>query len=291
MADKTYSKNDLIALAHQIAVKKGVDPTLVKAVIDQESGWNPKARSPAGATGLMQLMPATAKGLGVEDSTDPIQNITGGVEYLKQQINRFGDVGLALAAYNWGPSRVAKLQYDPRSVRIPAETQNYVPGVLGRMAKFGEMLMPSSLTAALFPKTGDAMVGSLQGKIAQRTGAAPSGDIAAAVAAAGGDLQRQAAPMPASSGAVLPSPLPPESTSYLPIDAEVPEAPSAGTPVQLPEGDAQGDLAALMPRASPRQQTQSLDQFLRSRFGPLADVADPFPKTFDAELTRLIDQV
>lgn len=84
-----------------------IDPALIKAIILAESGYNTKAVSKKGAKGLMQLMPTTAQALGVEDIFNPHQNITGGVQYFKQMVNRFnGDVKLALAAYNAGSRNV-----------------------------------------------------------------------------------------------------------------------------------------------------------------------------------------
>lgn len=115
-------------LVQRYAAQYGVDPELVLAVISHESGGNPNARSPAGAVGLMQLMPATAREMGVTDRTDPEQNIRGGIRYLRQQLDRFGgNVTLALAAYNAGPGSVIKAGW-----RVPdnLETQHYVRKVL-----------------------------------------------------------------------------------------------------------------------------------------------------------------
>ncbi len=118
-------KSALKSAAAEIAIREGVPPELFLALVHAESSFNPKARSHVGAIGLTQLMPGTARELGV-DPTDPIQNLSGGARYLRQQYQRFGTWQLALAAYNAGPTRVARLG------RIPniRETQNYVSKII-----------------------------------------------------------------------------------------------------------------------------------------------------------------
>ncbi len=103
----------------------GVDMGLIKAVIKAESNFNPQAVSHAGARGLMQLMPGTARSLGVNDSFDPEQNVMAGTRFLRDLLKRYqGDLDSALAAYNWGPGNV-----DRRPERLPRETRDYLARV------------------------------------------------------------------------------------------------------------------------------------------------------------------
>ncbi len=126
------SRNEINELISKYADKNGLDEDFVKAVINQESGFNPNATSHCGAMGLMQLMPSTAQGLGVTDAYDAEQNIQGGTKYLKGLMDRFGnDKSLALAAYNAGPNAVKKYGGIPPYT----ETQNYVKSVLGKYEK------------------------------------------------------------------------------------------------------------------------------------------------------------
>lgn len=124
--------NAALPLIEQYAPQYGLDPALVAAVAYRESRFNPSAVSPAGAQGLMQLMPGTAAGLGVTNSFDLQQNLLGGMQYLQQLMAQFnGDVQQALAAYNAGPRRVLEAGGIPQ---IP-ETQRYVRDVQATMAQ------------------------------------------------------------------------------------------------------------------------------------------------------------
>src|SRR5262249_39691188 len=115
------------------AQANGIDPALLAGLIKQESGFNAHAGSGAGAQGLTQLRPATARGLGVANPFDPAQSIMGGAKYLKQQLDAFGgDVTKALAAYNAGPGAVKRFGGVPPY----AETQNYVRVVQANAASF-----------------------------------------------------------------------------------------------------------------------------------------------------------
>jgi len=121
------SRTEIDNLIEEYSAKNGLDADFVKAVVRQESGFNPNAKSKCGAMGLMQLMPATAKGLGVTNAFDAEQNIYGGTKYLKGLLDRFGNnKELALAAYNAGPNAVKKYNGIPPY----AETQNYVKSIM-----------------------------------------------------------------------------------------------------------------------------------------------------------------
>jgi soluble lytic murein transglycosylase-like protein len=116
----------------EIAREFAVDASLVKAIVTAESNCNPNAKSAKGAQGLMQLMPATAKGLKVEKPFDPRENIIGGVKYIKGLMASYGDLRLALAAYNAGPGAVQKYAGIPPY----RETINYVDKVIRYYNKF-----------------------------------------------------------------------------------------------------------------------------------------------------------
>ena len=132
-AEATHStqqkrRAQLDPLIERVAARQSVEPALVRAVIEVESRFQPQALSPKGALGAMQLMPQTARRYGVADRRDPLQNIEGGVAYLKDLLERFqGNIALALAAYNAGEQAVDR---HGRVIPRYRETMLYVPQVL-----------------------------------------------------------------------------------------------------------------------------------------------------------------
>jgi soluble lytic murein transglycosylase-like protein len=123
---------DVSSLVDTAAKKEGVKPELIKAVMEQESGFKPCALSAKGAQGLMQLMPATADEFHVDDAFDPAQNVSAGAKLLRMLLDKYsGDTRLALSAYNAGGARVDQSGGVPD---IP-ETQDYVSSIMSRLSK------------------------------------------------------------------------------------------------------------------------------------------------------------
>jgi soluble lytic murein transglycosylase-like protein len=129
----TMTRPGIERLVDESATAWRVDPALVEAIIANESGFDPKATSGAGARGLMQLMPETAARLGVADAYDPKENVEGGTRYLREMLDRFGSLELAVAAYNAGPAAVERYGGVPPY----AETRTYVRNVLTKYRAYG----------------------------------------------------------------------------------------------------------------------------------------------------------
>jgi soluble lytic murein transglycosylase-like protein len=127
-----YREAIYLPLIQEAEMRHRLPPRLLQALVWAESRFNPLAVSPAGAAGLAQLMPATARELGVTNRHDPQQSIDGGARYLRQMLDRFGSVHLALAAYNAGPGAVTKAGGIPRN----RETPGYVRSVLDRWMSY-----------------------------------------------------------------------------------------------------------------------------------------------------------
>lgn len=161
-------RSALWPVVQETATKHGLDPHLVDLVIRMESGYNPRAVSPKGASGVMQLMPGTAKLYGVKDVFDAVENIRGGTQYLADLLRRFrSDLRLALAAYNAGPEAVAR----HKGVPPYTETQNYVHSILGvyrggeaprLMGGFGRAPVPAARPVTVSAESSGTMISNVR---------------------------------------------------------------------------------------------------------------------------------
>lgn len=129
----TGNHSEFEEIISEAAIRHGLDPDLIRAIIQIESGWIPDARSSKGAIGLMQLMPDTSSNLAVSNPFDPKANILGGTKYLSRLIERFrGNLVLALAAYNAGPEKVKRYKGIPPY----PETRSYVRNILKQWQEY-----------------------------------------------------------------------------------------------------------------------------------------------------------
>lgn len=125
-------KQQFAPIIEQAAKEHNVDPKIVHAIIEQESGYNPNAVSRAGAKGLMQLMPDTARGLGVKDPLNPEENVRAGTKYFSSLLSHYhGNLTLALSAYNAGPNNVDRYKGVPPF----RETKNYVNNIMSKISQ------------------------------------------------------------------------------------------------------------------------------------------------------------
>lgn len=163
------SANQYDPLFQQAGQQHNVDPDLLRAMALQESGFNPQAVSPKGAVGLLQLMPDTAKDMGVTDRTDPAQNIFGAAKYMSQLIGKYGDVDKAVQAYNVGPANFDKYQAGQMKA-LPTETTKYLNKVsanFNRIKSNAGFMPGQSAPDTTQPAAGDdPIMAALSGKAA-----------------------------------------------------------------------------------------------------------------------------
>lgn len=183
-------KEDMDSIFEEASALYQIPSKLLRAVAKAESGFNPKAVSKAGAMGVMQLMPGTARSLGVSDPYNARQNILGGAKYLKQNLDRFGgDVSLALAAYNAGPGSVTKYGGIPPY----KETQNYVKKIMADYTGNSTILAGRTVSTGTYGTTSvnaavnSLTAGSLLGSFAGNAGLSGAGSLGTLLAAGKGE--------------------------------------------------------------------------------------------------------
>lgn len=312
MADRTYTKQDLQALARQAARDQGLDEALFLGQIDVETGgtWNPRSVGPktrfGTAKGLGQLIDDTATRFGVKDVFDPVQNLRASAKYMKWLVDRYGDYGLALAGYNWGERNVDNMLNNPARFTPPKETANYVPEAFKRANFYGDAPAPTTPTLAFFPGTTDAVKLGIQGKVARKTGTAAR-DIRDVENAIQTGQTGGTPPIPVRGTSARGDEFVPPiggPGGGMPTGGGAGPTPTGPGPAAPPIGAAaaQGqavDAAAMREIPGPQQlirqtenapKAKTLDGYLRRQFGPIADFADPFPKAFDEQLMRVINE-
>ncbi|WP_370554269.1 lytic transglycosylase domain-containing protein [Edwardsiella tarda] len=228
-ADKRLEQYDPVF--EEMGKKYNVDPTLMKAVAKQESGGNPYATSGVGAMGLMQMMPGTAKDMGVANPYDPAQSIEGGTKYMAQLLKKFnGDTSLALAAYNNGPGNVNKAlkatggnSYGDIAASMPAETRNYVPSIEQQTAVY----KADQKTAKAEEASKNA-----EAKLAQAT---KTSDVAESPAGTSQNGKATSPSQAATNSASLPATAPPSApASAMAVAQSAQNHPTAAIPKVMP---------------------------------------------------------
>lgn len=155
MAKETYTKDQLKQLAAEAARKNGIDPVFYVAQIEQESGWNPNAKSSAGARGLAQFMPKTAKSFNL-NPLDPVASLDAGAKYMAQLKKQFGDEDTARLAYNWGEGNVAEYLKTGKGAKgqaLPKEAEEYNKKIYSRAGASKDWGGESRLAVAAPPDT------------------------------------------------------------------------------------------------------------------------------------------
>jgi transglycosylase-like protein with SLT domain len=224
-----------------------VDPDLLRAVARQESNGDPNARSKAGAIGLMQIMPETAKGLGVANPRDAVQSIYGGAKYLSQLLDKYKNPETALAAYNAGPGRVDDAMAGRGA--LPAETRAYVPAIAGHYkaltdaaAKLAPAPAPAPATAATpAPAKSGGMADMSDADFLKTTAVSPSADDDNAFLARTGG--KASAPAPVAGTPATPSTA--DSSGFITSPGK-PAVPAVA-PVGIADVDSEGNPIVTAP--------------------------------------------
>lgn len=196
----------LLPAAKAVAAKYGIPEPIFLRQINQESGWNPNARSSAGAAGLLQLMPGTARSLGVTNPFDPHQSLEGGARYLREQFDRFGNWRDALAAYNAGPGNVASgaWQHIPETVRYVQDILQGLDAHAGTGPRSSSSSRGSSAAPVKPQGLSQADLGLLLTLI---NGGAPSANQLLSLETEGSPQQPVSSPLPAPAPALGSAPV------------------------------------------------------------------------------------
>lgn len=273
-------KKQYMPLAVQTAQKYGLDPVMFAAQIEQESGWNPNAKSSAGARGLGQIMPGTARMLKV-DPSDPVASIDAAARYMVQLRDKFGSEDIARQAYNAGPGTMQKVLAG--KAQLPKETANYNPAIAKRAEKLSKELgIPVGAAVAAAQPNKDT-VAAEPAKAAGEPGAPRRPRVADAATQA---LQDMNAGVPST-----------------PLQAQAPEMQSQGADWQtalasltgrpqpaatLPTGGLEFDMLASLEDAAAKDQDRVLASMFGDMQGPAKEDTSLLPASVDRYLDKLL---